>query len=192
MSSPQQLHAQTDPQAALVEFCSQFLGKDVDLSGATVVTSAEMPRVYRRLLVHNEHMTETLRAHHGEDVRLNVIKFETTPPIYRRYISLFLPEGDRVVELGMMKIDLRYATQDVRQQIVAQSAPLGELLVKARVMRRIEPKWYYRFDRTCKFLDDFGDDQMTEAYGRLATIFCDNAPAIELLEVVTDRWIREA
>ena len=192
MSTLQKLHSQTDPQAALLEFCTVFLGPDIDLSGVRVVTPGELPRVYRRLLVHNEHMTETLRAHHGEDVQLNVLKQMHEAPMYRRFITLTLPEGDRVVEVGMMQIDLRYTTDDIRRKIVAQTAPLGELLVKAKLMRSIEPKWYYQFDRTCKFLDLFEDERLTAAYGRLGTIYCDNAPAIELLEVVTDRWIREA
>lgn len=191
MNAPQKLHTQTDPIPALVEFCKPFLGADADLSGARVITPAEMPRVFRRLLVHNEHMTETLRAHHGEDVVLNVLASKHDSPMYRRYITLTLPEGHRVVEVGMMQIDLRYTTDDVRRQILTAAAPLGEILVKAKVMRRIEPSWYFQFDRSCRFLDRFADDQMTVAYGRLGTIYCDNAPAIELLEVVTDRWMRE-
>jgi len=85
-----------------------------------------------------------------------------------------------------VRIDLGYTSDSVRAAILDRKMPLGDVLIRANVLRRIEPKWYYRFAEDCPLLADFGEAQPQSAYGRLGTIYCDEQPAIELLEIVYD------
>ena len=67
---------------------------------------------------------------------------------------------------------------------LAGEIPLGAILITNEVMRRIEPKWYFRFTADAPMAAHFAGGGA--AYGRVGIIHCDGAPAIELLEVVTD------
>ncbi len=184
------LHAYGDPQKALADFCAEFRVPGRVVEHAELVTSEAMPPVYRKLLVHNEHMTEKLRGYWGEDIHLNVLRHRDEGDVYQRHILLQLAGTGRVVEVGLARIDLSYTSDAVREKIVARRTPLGDVLISANVLRRIEPRWYFRFAGACPLLADFRDPELGAAYGRLGTIFCDDAPAIELLEIVTDRGER--
>lgn len=183
------LHAYTNPQKALADFCAEFFGPERIPDHATLVSAGQMPPVYRELLAHHDHMTETLRNHHGREIQLNVLNHREDGDVYRRHIILKLGGLDHVVEVGLVRIDLGYTSDAVREKILERRTPLGDVLIGANVLRRIEPQWYFRFDKGSPLLADFVDPTLTVAYGRLGTIYCDDAPAIELLEVVTDRGV---
>lgn len=131
-------------------------------------------------------MTLRLREHFGQDVDLHVLSSSQDGDIYQRRITLTLDGTARVVEVGLVRIDLGYTSDSVRAAILDRKMPLGDVLIRANVLRRIEPKWYYRFAEDCPLLADFGEAQPQSAYGRLGTIYCDEQPAIELLEIVYD------
>lgn len=183
------IHAYSDPRQALADFCAEFLGPDRIPDHAALASTDDMPPVYRKLLVHPDHMTETLRNHWGQDIRLDVLHHREAGDIYQRHIVLKLAGSGRVVEVGLVRIDLGYTSDAVRERIVERRTPLGDVLISANVLRRIEPRWYFRFESPCPLLSDFCDPELRTAYGRLGTIYCDDAPAIELLEIVTDRGV---
>lgn len=131
-------------------------------------------------------MTLRLREHFGGDVRLHVISSDLDGDFYQRLITLTSVATGRVVEVGLVRIDLGYTSEPVRSAIQERNTPLGDVLIQANVLRRIEPKWYYRFTGGCPLLADFGEARPQTAYGRLGTIYCDEQPAIELLEIVYD------
>ena len=173
-----------DPTEALAEFCEPFLpGIDV-LNGVQPVDQGELPAAFRRLLVHNDHMTTTLRAYHGAPVALEVREAHLEDEAYRRRIVLRLAETGRIVEVGFVRIRLGYASSPVRDRILERKTPLGDILIQADVLRRIEPRWFFEIDRRSPLLSDFDDETLDSACGRLGTIFCENQPAIELLEIV--------
>ena len=186
------LNGLDDPRQALTTFCSALMGRDALGEFYELVARADLPDVYRHLLAHEQHMTLRLREHFGQDVVLSVLSSALDGDVYQRRITLALDGPHRVVEVGLVRIDLGYTTAAVRSAILEKKTPLGDVLIHANVLRRIEPKWYYRFAADCPLLADFGAARPPAAYGRLGVIYCDEQPAIELLEIVYDARVTNA
>ena len=167
---------------AIVGLCEEFLDIDALLADSRCVDPAETPAPYRELLVHNEHMTTKLAAFHGAAVELRVLGERLGAGSYNREIALALPGGD-VVEFGAVRVRFQHVPDDVRAEILARQTPLGDILIRHDVLRRIEPRWFVRFGPGSSVLGYFAAGT-GEAYGRIGTIYCDGEPAIELLEVV--------
>lgn len=136
-----------------------------------------------QLLVHHEHMTRTLEAYHRGPVQLDVLRHEHHGDDYRRMILLRRADNGAVVEFGIVRIHLQYVKPMVREDIVARKQPLGSILIRHNVLRRIEPRWFLRFSRDAAVAAYFAETG-SELYGRLGIIHYDGHPAIELLEVV--------
>lgn len=162
-----------------------------------IVEPASMPGVYRGLLEHHHHMTVTLELHHGRALRLDVIESRWRDEDYGRTLRLTVPaenavpessarRGDRVVLAGIMNIRLKHCGAKVRTHITEARKPLGRILIENEVLRWIEPEAYLRVSvRREPVQKLFGvDGKGSETYGRLATIHCNNEPAVELLEIV--------
>jgi len=142
---------------------------------------------YRTLLAHDDHMTTTLERFHGKKVDLRPLSITSHGDVYHREILLTADDGRYVVEYGVMRFDLSKAPELVRKEVQEAHRPLGEILIRHGVMRRIEVIGYLRLAATCVILDHFAALRPTTAYGRIGRIHCNGAAAIELLEIVTDR-----
>ena len=149
------------------------------------VAPGDVPPPFRALLVHNDHMTAVLEAHYGRPVALHLLGRREQPHDYSRKITL-TPEGrSSVVEYGVVHLNLRHMPPGVAEEIRAGRHPLGDILIRHNVHRRVEPKFYLRFSRSGGHLKWFGAHEPGDVYGRVGTIYCDGEPAIELLEIVT-------
>jgi hypothetical protein len=170
-------------EAALRELCGPFVrGPFVPL--CALVQPDEIPHPQDQLLVHHEHMTVVLQKYHGRPVAVRVMEEHLSGDYYTRKIAL-TPEGaDRVVEWGIVRLDFRYMAAEVRDEILAKRLPLGAVLIKHNVLRRIKPRWFMRFPPGGAVLDAFGARATTDLYGRIGMIYCDEEPAIEVLEIV--------
>lgn len=172
---------------ALESLCHWFYEDRISVEGCEPVEPDAMPDAYRDLLVHNEHMTERLSAYHGQDVELQVLHNRSDGDLYSRNVLLTLPSNpDFGVEFGIMRMNLSFVADDVRKEIETGEDPLGSILVKHDVLRRIEPRWYLKFDADSPMASHFGRSHHNEVYGRVGIIYCNDEPAIELLEVVRD------
>lgn len=147
---------------------------------------AHMPPLFRKLLAHQDHMTTALETHYERPVELRVLADHQAGDSYSRSILLTLRGTEQVVEFGIARMDLRFNGTAVKAEILQRRRPLGDILIRHDVLRRVEPMWYVRFANGCPWLDHFGPGAVTEAYGRLAIIHCDHQPAIELLEIVAE------
>ena len=170
--------------AALLELCKPFVSDGFDPQCA-VVQPDEIPFPQDQLLVHHEHMTVVLERHHGTAVRVHVLEEHLDGDLYTRKISLTRGDGDTVVEWGIVRLDFRYMDRDVRDEILRKQMPLGAILIKHDVHRRVKPRFFLRFPPGGPVLRLFGAQESRPVYGRLGTIYCDEEPAIELLEIVT-------
>ena len=150
-----------------------------------VVTPNAIPSPARELLVHRNHMTTTLEAFHGQPVQLTVLQHVHKGDSYQRSIVLTLAAGNKVVEHGVVRIDLALMTDEVRAAIVEQRRPLGEILIAENVLRQIEPHWFLRSPSGGPLPTGFDRDGEGDLYGRVGTIHCNGQPAITLLEIVT-------
>jgi hypothetical protein len=147
--------------------------------------AGQLPPGAHKLLVHLDHMTSVLESHYGRAVALNVLQHDQNATHYARKISLTLADSPQMIEFGIVRIDLSYVSDAVREEIVARRRPLGEILIRHNVLRRISPRWYFRFPSQTPVAQAFGDPS-GDAFGRVGTIYCNEEPAIDLLEVVLD------
>jgi hypothetical protein len=170
---------------ALRELCRPLKGGDAVEPQCVIVQPNEIPHPTDALLVHHEHMTEVLEKRYGHLVELHVLDVRLDGDIYTRKIKLIPAGGDTVVEWGIVRLDLRFMSDAVRGEILAKRSPLGEILIRHDVHRRIKPRWFMRFPARGPMLTFFGDAGERPLYGRIGTIYCDEKPAIELLEIVT-------
>jgi len=149
-----------------------------------VIRGDEVPEPYRGLLVHEHHMTVTVEAYHGGPVDVRVLDRRQDGSEYARKILLVHQATGKVVQFGIMRIDLDLTSPPVREAIVAERTPLGRILIEHDVLRRIEPVAFVRIHPGPVQLARFSMAGPRPLYGRLAFIHVDEKPAVELLEVV--------
>ncbi len=178
------LHELNNLDDAIVSLSQEPFG-DALISSYTAVAAESLEEPFRKLLVHHDHMTEVLFAYHGRAVCLHVLRRAQDADTYTRFIKLAAHDSEQVIETGVVRINLGLLSAPVRQEVLAATKPLGSILIEHDVLRRIEPKWYFRLESSCPMLDHFGSS-VQQAYGRVGLIHCDHQPAIELLEVVAD------
>lgn len=174
-------------QAALADLCRPFIAAGPFHPECVVSHPDGIPYPSDALLVHHEHMTVVLQKHHGGPVNVHVLEEHLTGDSYTRKISL-TPAGqdDKVVEWGIVRLNFQYMSRQVREEILAKKMPLGAILIKHKVHRRIKPRFFLRFPEEGQVLRLFSPHQPVAAWGRLGTIFCDSEPCIELLEIVVN------
>jgi hypothetical protein len=176
-------------ESALLELCRPFVNGTPDFAPqCEIVQPDEIPFPQDQLLVHHDHMTVELQRHHGSPVQVHVLDEHLDGDLYTRKINLTpRDEPDKVVEWGIVRLDFRYMTPAVRDEILRKQMPLGAILIKHDVLRRIKPRFFLRFPPGGPVLRLFGDNQTAQpAYGRIGTIYCNEEPAIELLEIVVN------
>jgi len=171
--------------AMLRELCRPLQGGEAVEPACVVVQPNEIPHPTDELLVHHEHMTEVLQRRYGRPVALHVLDENLDGDHYTRKVRLTPAASDQVVEWGIVRLDLRYMSDAVRTEILAKRAPLGDILIRHDVHRRIKPRWFMRFPARGPMLTFFGDAGDRPLHGRIGTIYCDEKPAIQLLEIVT-------
>ncbi|MCS6976722.1 MAG: hypothetical protein NZM31_06880 [Gemmatales bacterium] len=155
------------------------------------VPAEQVPEPYHTLLVHDHHMTVTMEAYHGKPVYVRVLQRHRAGSWYARKILLFLVGTERVVQFGIVRINLDVCSREVRRAILEESAPLGRILIRHNILRRIEPLSFFRFQTEGELGRLFRLNQPGETYGRLALIHYEDHPAVELLEVPTPEPLDE-
>ena len=174
------------PREALAELCSPFVSVPGVESAGDVVTKDEIPEPFRWLLVHRNHMTKVLEAQYGRAMELDVVEHKLADDFYTRKILLRPAGTGVVVEFGIVRLNLAFVPKAVREEILERKTPLGAILIRHKVLRRVEPKWYLKFPANAPLLTAAGMVGLGHpVYGRIGVIHCENEPAIELLEVVT-------
>jgi chorismate-pyruvate lyase len=172
-------HAEPDLQALFALFPpAEYIVSYKDVS------ATEVPEPYRRLLVHEHHMTVTVEAHHGSLVDVRVLEEHLDKDAYARKILLVTQTTGRVVQFGLMRVQFRFLSDKVRREILSRQVPLGRVLIQNNVLRRIEPTAFLRVIPGPAMMKWFGLDRPTPTYGRLAMIHCNDQPAVELVEIV--------
>ncbi len=167
----------------LEDLFALFPGAD-DRPSYELLAAEAIPQPYRDLLVHEHHMTVTVEAFHGGPVEVRVLASRLDGEEYSRRILLIHQATSKIVQFGIVRIDLTMTPSAVREAILSQRIPLGRILIEHDVLRRIEPTAYLRITPGPAQLAWFGLEQPAPYYGRLAIIHFHDQPAVELLEVV--------
>jgi len=152
-------------------------------SAATLLHASALPEPYRALLAHTHHMTVTMEALYGSPVDVLVLNADRLGDFYHRRIVLTLQSTGRIVQYGLVRIDLSLCSLPVRSAILSQNTPLGRILIEHNVLRRIEPTAFLRVDPGPTLTQALRMAKPILLYGRTGVIFCDDRPAIAVLEV---------
>jgi chorismate-pyruvate lyase len=147
------------------------------------VPPEQVPDPYGSLLVHPDHMTVTMEQFHGERVAVQILQRVRHGESYARMILLSLENSGRIVQFGIMRFDLRFCDDAVRDEILRGVTPLGRILIEHNVLRYIQPAGYLKIVPGASLMKYLGLEQPADVYGRIANIFCNGEPAVDLLEV---------
>lgn len=174
-----------DSRVEITELLDEFYGEPIgysQLGHFEEVTS--VPEPYAGLLDHHKHMTVTVEKFYGQPVDVHVHRCARTGDWYAREITLVTSRSRRIVQYGIVRLDTSKLESEVWQQIESQSIPLGRVLIEHQVMREVvlHGLWRVRVGPSLAGLMHLRIGDVL--YGRTALIYCDGAPAIELLEIV--------
>ncbi len=179
------------PSAApsLDELIGLFYPDPGRLATFEAVEAEAIPVVYRDLLAHEHHMTVTVEHFYQCPVDVRVHRVATPQSAadhhYAREITLTRQSDGSVVQFGIVRIDFDFLSPEVRAGIERQDTPLGRILIRHNVLRKIHLSKLYRVSPGFFLRERLGLSQPIDTYGRTALIECDHKPAIELLEIVT-------
>ena len=175
----------SDAAATLADLCRPFAGAGFSPE-CVVAQPDEIPHPEDNLLVHHEHKTVVLEKHYGRPVEVHVQEERLEGDLYTRKIYLTPRGSEQVVEWGIVRLDFSYMAREVREEILEKKLPLGAVLIKHDVLRRIKPRWFLRLPERSEVVGLFGADAVNSRpmYGRIGTIYCNDEPAIELMELV--------
>jgi hypothetical protein len=172
-----------NPHDELQKLTDLFPTDQALIAKAEHVASVLVPEPYQGLLVHNSHMTVTMEEYHKSRVDVKILARAQEGEIYSRK-SLLLKQGtDEIVQFGIVRFDFQYVTQAVRQEILAGTIPLGQVLINHNVLRHIDLGAVLRIALGPELAKSFRTEAGRITYGRLATIFCNQRPAVDLLEI---------
>ena len=185
LMTPTAAHAVSTPDAhqALVDLCAGWLTPSP--ADYTLTPPDEVPEPFHSLLVHHRHMTVVLGEHYHQPVHLQVQRSGVSGGAYRRRITLTAGPAGPFTELGIVRLHLQFLPPDARDEILAQLCPLGMILIRHHILRRVVPHYYVRFSASSPIIQLFNLPVSPIVYGRIGTIFCNEQPAIELLEIAT-------
>ncbi len=142
------------------------------------------PEPYHRLLVHEHHMTISMEEWHMCRVDVDVLASRQEGGLYFRKIVLRNSGTGMAVLFGYVRFNLDLVTPGVRAEILEEKTPLGRVLIQHNVFRHVDLGAILRFTAGPGLAECLGMPAGEVTYGRLATIFCNGVPAIDLLEIV--------
>lgn len=161
-----------------------FYDKPEQLGLFSTVAVDEVPAPNRELLAHDHHMTVTVERHHGCPVDVKVLDYRHDGTHYSRKILLTRQSDGRVVQFGIVRLNTAVLADQVQAEIESRTIPLGRVLIKHDVLREVRLLTLCRIQAERELAGYFGKEPGSTLYGRTALIYCDGAPAIELLEIV--------
>lgn len=174
-----------DPRVRIETLLDQFYGAPIDhCQLCDFYPSKEIPEPYNKLLNHQHHMTVAVESHWGEQVDVHVHRAKEHERSYSREITLVTSETKRIVQYGIVRLEIDALDDDVWRQIETQQAPLGRVLIQHNVLRKVELCGLWRIQAGPSLANLMHLRIGDETYGRTALIHCDGVPAIQLLEIV--------
>lgn len=171
-----------NPLAELNALVEPFAEPEPLIARAEHVAAPLMPEPYRAMLAHEHHMTVAMERHHGP-VDVTVLDRRDVDGLYCRKSILTKRDTGEVVQLGFIRFDFQYVTAAVREEIVSEAIPLGRVLIQHNVLRHIDLGALLRLEAGPGLAKAFRMPAGGVTYGRLATIFCNGRPAVDLLEI---------
>jgi chorismate-pyruvate lyase len=135
----------TSPVLDLLMPLLYFYNEDeLPLPPVEFIEGDEVPEPYRSLLVHQNDMTPTLRAHHGSEIKLEVVDSEASSNYVMRQVVLHRTSDGAPVEYGAIGIQLDAFPPHVKELIREGKRPLGGILATEGVPHSSAPRaWFW-------------------------------------------------
>lgn len=149
LPSPQRTHLAQSPCSLPSPFANPlvpqletitapFFPTLAELGEFRLVAVDDMPADYRTLLAHDAHMTVTVEAFHNSMVDVQVLDEHRDGAYYSRTSLLLCRKSRKIVQFGIMRIDLAGLPPIVREEIESRGTPLGRILIRHNVLRHVE------------------------------------------------------
>lgn len=148
------------------------------------IVAAETPEPQHALLNHEHHMTVTVEKFHSCPVNVEVIQATKTEQSYSREILLRKTTDQTIVQYGIVRLNFEHLAADVIREIEAKETPLGRILINHNVLRQVKLLSLYEIVPGLRMQEVCNLSPEHSVCGRTALIYCDDKPAVELLEVV--------
>ncbi|WP_029247747.1 hypothetical protein [Schlesneria paludicola] len=172
-----------NPQDELHALTNRFSESSALFQRAEHIPSVVTPEPYKTMLAHNHHMTVEMEQYHKTSVDVRVLDSHQKGNEYFRKILLLKHGTNTPVQFGIVRFRLEYVTDAVRDEILAGQIPLGRILINHNVLRHVDLGAILEI-KAGPALAEYLQMPVGEiTYGRLATIFCNRQPAVDLLEV---------
>jgi hypothetical protein len=172
-----------NPTGVFRNLMSLFPEEEALFEGAEHIPAILAPEPYKGLLVHDRHMTIAMEEFHHSPIVVDVLDRKLNGNIYSRKILLKRSDNGAVVQFAVMRFDLETVLPAVRNEILSEQTPLGRILINYNVFRHVDLGAIFRIATGPLFARLCGCPRGEVTYGRLATIFCNQHPAVDLLEV---------
>jgi chorismate-pyruvate lyase len=161
-----------------------FYAEQTQLATFQKSPADQVPEPYARLLNHTSHMTVTVEEYYQDTVDVRVLRAQFKQRDYCREILLSTHRDAKVVQYGIVRLHLDLIPEPARSEILAESKPLGRVLIERQILREVELFDLFRIACGPTLSELLEVPQGTLTYGRTALIHCNQEPAIELLEIV--------
>ena len=172
------------PNRELIDLLQLFYEDPGHCGELTAIEREQVPRDYRRLLAHNEHMTVAMEAHHESLVDVEILESRQEKSSYARKILLRRQRDAAVVQFGILRIRFDLLEDAVRDEILGGRRPLGRILVRHNVMRTVRLETLWHVEPGSDLISLFETPPEVCTYGRSATIDLCGKKAVEVLEIV--------
>ena len=172
-----------DPHDELNALTTRFPEADSLFEKAIHIPSSSTPEPYKTMLVHEHHMTVEMEKYHQSTVDVRVLDSRQDGMDYARKILLLKQGTEQPVQFGIVRFRLEYVTEAVRSEIIAGKTPLGRILINHNVLRQIDLGAILEITAGPGLARHLKMPAGQVTYGRLATIFCNRQPAVDLLEI---------
>lgn len=173
-----------NPQDEIQRLSGPFPGlKEQLFTRLEHIPSASTAAPYLGLLVHQHHMTVTMEEFYGTPVEVHVLAEHREGDIYSREILLTRSDNQYVIQYGLVRLDLSLIEPAVSEEILAGREPLGRVLIRHNVLRQLDLTAIIRLQPGPRLRELLGCTAKTTLFGRFATIFCSERPAVHVLEI---------
>jgi len=138
----------------------------LELPEFRVLTGAEVPQPFRRLLVHLNDMTPTLEEFYGDEIELQVLRRRRRGLEYWREVVLRLRATGQPVEFGANRLRLDRFPVAARKAILEERAPLGHIMRDFGIEHRCQPNAFLELKADEFIGATLGLSGPSEVYGR--------------------------
>lgn len=174
-----------NPLDELGRLLALFPQEEPLLADVRYIPKTKTPEPYKGLLVHDVHMTVAMEKYHGCPVNVTVLKQRLEGDVYCREIILTRSDNAQPVQFGIVRFDFQYVSPAVREEIQRCQTPLGRILINHNVLRHVDLGAILEITAGPGLAKLLNMPVGGKTYGRLATLFCNHQPAVDLLEVST-------